>query len=152
MSPRNRSSIFWRRSGAYSASAIRCCNEPCTIVETPGKGEATIALINIVFLMLIFFLIAGQIAPPVPQDLNLASARDLEAHPPPDALVLTAGGELRFRGQAATVEGFMQGQQDPVARLVPDREVPAKRLMEVAASLRAAGAERVILVAERGLE
>jgi biopolymer transport protein ExbD len=36
-------------------------------------------------------------------------------------------------------------------RLMPDREAPAARLVEVARALRAGGASRVIVVTERGL-
>jgi biopolymer transport protein ExbD len=36
--------------------------------------------------------------------------------------------------------------------VVPDRDLPAARLVEIGAALRAAGAESVLLVTERGLE
>ena len=51
------------------------------------KGEPTIALINIVFLMLIFFLVAGTLAQPLDGDLELVETSDLEGREPPEALV-----------------------------------------------------------------
>ena len=40
--------------------------------------EPTIALINVVFLMLVFFMIAGTLAPPLDPDLSLIKAEDLD--------------------------------------------------------------------------
>lgn len=65
--------------------------------------------------------------------------------------MLTAEGQLRFRGApvepAAHVAALGQGA---AVRVVPSRASPAARLVEVANALRAAGAERVVVVAERG--
>ncbi|MEM9248386.1 MAG: biopolymer transporter ExbD [Pseudomonadota bacterium] len=128
------------------------------------KPEPTIALINVVFLMLIFFLVAGTVAPPLDPDLTLARTDDLEGRAPPDALVLRADGTTAFRGDDLDPEAYvaqLRAEEDAVAaepgqllaaRLVPDRDVPAIRLMEVTLALRAAGADQVMVVAERGLE
>lgn len=118
------------------------------------RAESTIALINVVFLLLIFFLVAGSVAPPLDPEVALASGEGLEGRAPPDALVLLADGRLRFRGAEVAPEAWLsarEGEDDGV-RIVPDRAVPAARLMEVTLRLRAAGAERVMVVAERGLE
>jgi len=117
------------------------------------KPEPTIALINVVFLMLIFFLVAGTVAPPLDRDLSLVRASELEGREPPDALVLSAGGALSFRGASVTPRDWWTDAERPATvRIVPDHDAPAERLMEVALQLRAAGAERVLAVAERGLE
>ncbi|MEM8823945.1 MAG: biopolymer transporter ExbD [Pseudomonadota bacterium] len=124
------------------------------------KPEPVIALINVVFLMLIFFLVAGTVAPPLDPELTLASGDDLEGRAPPDALVLRADGTLVFRGVETDPASFLasrgvEGDEDgqgAAARLVPDRAVDAARLMEVALALRAAGAPAVMVVAERGFE
>lgn len=119
-----------------------------------SRPEPTIALINIVFLMLIFFLIAGTLAPPLDRDLSLVSLHDMEGAEPPDALVLAADGALRFRGQPVEPEGFLAGL-DPEARarirVVPDRAAPAPTLVALAGRLRAAGAGAVVIVTERVL-
>ena len=67
------------------------------------KQEPTLALINIVFLMLIFFLVACTPAPPRDPDLTLVETRDLEGREPPNAVVVRADGSLSYRGQP--VEG-----------------------------------------------
>ncbi|WP_116133379.1 biopolymer transporter ExbD [Tropicimonas sp. IMCC34043] len=116
------------------------------------KRDATIALINVVFLMLVFFLIAGTVAPPLSPDLELVDTSGLEGREPPDALVLHADGRLSFRGSDADPETYMAGHDTGTVRIVPDRNVPARRLIEVTGSLRRNGASSVILVTRRALE
>lgn len=121
------------------------------------EREPTIALINIVFLMLIFFLVAGTLAQPLDPELKLVSTADLEGNPPPpDALVVHPDGALSHRGEVrASPEAYLAAL-DPEARalvrLVPDRDLPAADLVEVARALRAGGAEKVMIVSERGLQ
>jgi biopolymer transport protein ExbD len=120
---------------------------------TPRRSrDSTIPLINVVFLMLIFFLIAGTLAPPLDPDLKLVETSDLEGREPPDALVLRADGTLSFRGTPVDPADYMAGQETGPVRIVPDRDVPATRLIEIAGTLRRLGATSVILVTERALE
>ena len=141
------------------------------------KSEPTTTLINVVFLMLIFFLIAGQIAPPLDSRVELVETGELDPSAPPDAVVVLPDGTLVYRGVPTDVEsvvllasraasqpgtspapGFLDGLPDlenaadtPI-RLVPDRALPARDLMRIAAELEAAGAAGVLLVTERGLK
>ena len=121
-------------------------------VRPRRKPEPTIALINVVFLMLIFFLVAGTVAPALKPDLSLVSVAGLEGRAPPDALVLAAEGALSFRGRPMEAAAFVAQAEDLAVRIVPDRAVRAERLVEVTLALRAAGAESVYVVTERGLE
>ncbi|MCH2066338.1 MAG: biopolymer transporter ExbD [Shimia sp.] len=116
------------------------------------KRDSTIPLINIVFLMLVFFLIAGTVAAPLDPDLNLVQTQDLEGREPPDALVLHVNGRLTFRGQQTTPEAYVADNGSGPTRIVPDRDVAAQRLMAVTGALRRAGATSVILVTERALQ
>lgn len=117
--------------------------------------ESTIALINVVFLMLIFFLIAGTLAPPIDTGLAMIETEQSSPSPPPDALAVLEDGSLRFRGQPVTAAAYveMRLQNDDAGdgtyRLVADRRLPATRLLEVVAALQEAGAERIELVTER---
>lgn len=117
------------------------------------RSEPTIALINVVFLMLIFFMVAGTLAPPLDPELSLVNTRELEGREPADALVLTASGTLRYRG--AEVDGpgpYLDSLPDlSLARIVPDRNAPAPDLLRVTRALRQAGAERVLIVTEQAL-
>jgi biopolymer transport protein ExbD len=109
--------------------------------------EPTITLINVVFLMLIFFMVAGTIAPATDARLTLVEADDLIAAPPPDGVLVLADGTLVRAGMTVTV-AQAAASGSPV-RLVPDRALPAPLLVAIGRDLRAAGASSVVLVAER---
>lgn len=118
--------------------------------------EPTITLINVVFLMLVFFLIAGTIAPPLEGDLKLVLTKELEGRAPPDALVLHSDGHVSYRGNVVDPENFDVSEltldgKEPL-RLVPDRDLAAQDLLQVAAKLQASGAQEIVLITERGLE
>ena len=116
------------------------------------KRDSNIALINIVFLMLIFFLIAGTIAPPLDPELKLVDTSELEGREPPDALVLRQDGTLVFRGTPTDPTAYMATHGTGPVRIVPDRNASGSRLMEVTGTLRRLGAPSVFLVTVRSLE
>ena len=75
---------------------------------TTGR-EPTIALINIVFLMLIFFLVAGTLAAPLDSDLKLVRTDAIEGSAPADALVLHADGRMSNLGsEIVNAAAFME--------------------------------------------
>ncbi len=120
------------------------------------EREPTIALINIVFLMLIFFLVAGTLARPLDAELSLVRTADLDGSAPPDALVIHADGRMQYRGadlaEAAEMLADAEGDAGKSVRIVPDRDLPAARLVAIGAALRGAGAEQVLIVTQRGVE
>ncbi len=116
------------------------------------KRDSTIPLINVVFLMLIFFLIAGTLAAPLDPDLELVNTTELEGREPPDALVLHQDGSLSFRGTATDPEAYMADHGTEPVRIVPDRNVSGARLIEVTGTLRRLGASSVFLVTVQALE
>lgn len=121
--------------------------------------EPTIALINIVFLMLIFFLIAGTLAPPLDPNITLADLDSERGEQMPDALAILSDGRLSYRGQpvtdladyarAALQKSADAGLSDKTIRLIPDRKLSAAKLLETITKLQAAGAGRIMLVAEK---
>lgn len=118
------------------------------------RREPTITLINIVFLLLVFFVVAGTLAPPIDRDVTLVSTADLPPEAPPDALVLHADGRMTWRGAETTVDAFLAAAPPGMAarpRVVPDRAVPAAALIRLGQEFRSAGAETVVIVTERGL-
>lgn len=132
-----------------------------------SKKEPTITLINVVFLMLIFFLIAGTLAPPLDSELTLVETSGFEGREPPDALVINADGEMMYRGQPIDATsyvaehgelreatgGLANGATEMITvRIVPDRALAAQRLLEVGHALQSAGADQVFVVTERSLE
>ena len=117
------------------------------------RGEPTIALINIVFLMLIFFLIAGSLAPRPDGDVALVSLTGITTEPPSDTLVMLADGSLRHAGAALSREDALARFADAErVRLLPDRDAPAAELVALAQALRAAGVAELVIVTERGVE
>lgn len=125
------------------------------MIPTPTprrKRDPAIAMINVVFLMLIFFLIAGTVAAPLDPEIQLVDTSGLEGREPPDALVLDARGILSFRGMAIEPDTFMANHDKDSVRIVPDRNAPASRLIEVSSSLRMLGASSVFVVTEQAQE
>ncbi len=116
-----------------------------------------VALVNIVFLLLVFFLAAAALAPPLDGRVRLPEAARLEASPPPDAAVVLADGRMFYRGSQTTPDAFhaarlAAGSGAEILRIVPDRDLPARDLVGIAVALREAGAREVRIVTERGME
>lgn len=123
-----------------------------------SRREPTIALINIVFLMLVFFMVAGTLAQPVDGKVSLVKTGDLDPTAPPDALVIHADGRMSYRGDPISDASSyvalrtQEGEEPEALRIIPDRDLPARGLVAIARELRDAGAERVVITTERGLE
>ncbi|MCZ4351714.1 biopolymer transporter ExbD [Roseovarius aestuarii] len=126
------------------------------LAKAKPQREPTIALINIVFLMLVFFMVAGTLAQPLDPALTLVQTQDLEGRAPPDALVVHADGRIAYRGtdqtDAAAFIATLTEEERAVVRLVPDRALSAQTLVALTRDLRTAGAQKVMLVTERGLQ
>lgn len=124
------------------------------MIKSPRNrsSDPTLTLINVVFLMLTFFLLAGTIAPRPQPKLRLLHLHGAPLTPP-DTLAILSDGSLIWQGKPATVAQYLAGQSaHPLtARLMPDADLPAVRLVEVAHQMRKGGAAEVRLVAERAL-
>ncbi|MFN3722118.1 MAG: ExbD/TolR family protein [Paracoccaceae bacterium] len=107
------------------------------------RAESTITLINVVFLMLMFFLVAGQVAAPLAREIRLIDAQALATRAPDDALAVRADGTTLWRGVPTTPEDFAAARIAAgagVLRLVPARDLAAQDLLRIANALRRAGA------------
>ena len=114
--------------------------------------EPTIALINVVFLMLVFFMVAGTLATPIDPDLKLVKTQDLDGTEPADVLVIMADGTLMNQG--VVVEDLAEfldqfDRETGAARLMPDQDTAALRMIEVARKLRQNGAQRVVILTQK---
>ena len=125
------------------------------------KPEPTIALINIVFLMLIFFLVAGTLSPPLDNDVSLISTIEANPSEPPNALFVTEEGEMRLRGSATDAQGFMLARAETLGedaakqleiKVAADRDLPAAKLVDIVGALKAAGASKISIITERAAE
>jgi biopolymer transport protein ExbD len=124
--------------------------------KTSRPAENTIALINIVFLMLIFFLVAGTLAPPLDSAISLIETEEAERAAPPDALAVAGDGTLRYRGTETTLEAYLaeerpeaSPEEETAMKLVVDKNLPAVDLMTLTGELRALGVESLTVVTER---
>lgn len=122
--------------------------------QTRRRTENTIPLINIVFLLLIFFLVAGTLAPPADPAIALIATEQADPSEAAELAGLRADGTLMMAGGPATpeqvVDAFAADGDNPTLYLAVDRNAPAHRLLDVVADLRAAGAASVIVITERG--
>ena len=78
------------------------------------KAEAVVPMINVVFLLLVFFMMTSQIAPPAPVDVT----------PPTAALEATAEGQARLfiTGEGTVMFEEAEGDAaiEALAALAPD--------------------------------
>ena len=113
--------------------------------------EPVVPMINVVFLLLIFFLMTAQIVPPSPFDLTLPNASGDE-DTGQTALYISADGEIAFhtlRGDAALAQAVIATPDTPL-RLYADATLPAASLAQVLSQLTTLGATRVEIVTEGG--
>lgn len=116
-----------------------------------NRSENTIPLINVVFLLLIFFLLAGTLAPPLDRAITpVAVAADPAQSL--DALSVAADGTLTYHSALTSIAAYAasldQAGTAP-ARLFVDRHLPATALLRLLTQLKAAGAQKVIVITDR---
>jgi len=115
-----------------------------------AKAEPVISLINIVFLILIFFMVAGTLAQPG-RGIEFVQTTGLECCSDPDALAISIDGTLSYRGEPVLeVEAYLSSldSPNPLVRLLPDQSLPATELLRIIAKFKSAGVERVVILTE----
>ncbi|MEM9278714.1 MAG: biopolymer transporter ExbD [Pseudomonadota bacterium] len=123
---------------------------------TPRKEkDSTIALINIVFLMLVFFLIAGTIVPPLDNQINPVLSEVEKNAELENTLSVRANGETFYQGKQTSPAEFIseflrdiENTNRPV-RVLSDRELSAVMLVDVINQLQSAGAPSVHVITQR---
>ncbi|PIE13316.1 MAG: biopolymer transporter ExbD [Rhodobacterales bacterium] len=112
------------------------------------RREGVVPMINVVFLLLIFFLMTAQIAPPEPFEVN---PPDSSAEAPADGkriLYISASGELAMgdlRGDAV-LSGLSDLGTDEALMIRADKAVEASLIATLLPRLAAHGVRRVKLV------
>ena len=120
-----------------------------------SKAEPVISLINIVFLILIFFMVAGSLSQQTDGALTFVQTTGLECCVEPDAIAVSPEGALSYKGAAlASAADYLeiQGGETVAARLMPDRDLPAHRLLDIIRELQSSGAGQVIILTESAPE
>lgn len=123
--------------------------------EKRALPENTIALINVVFLMLIFFLIVGTVAAPLSKDLQPAWTSQRPLVPPyPQVIEINAAGEISYQGKIIALNRLgstarkitTENSAENFIKLAADHELEAGRLIEILEALKASKVDNIRLV------
>lgn len=114
-------------------------------------------LINIVFLILIFFIVAGSLRPYSARDIKLSKApNQTQSAAPRSSLVVQADGQILYRGGAvpfeelkATLESVGRDETGRPFVIVADKRADAARLLDIVAIAKSAGATSIAILTER---
>lgn len=110
------------------------------------RAESIVPMINVVFLLLIFFLMTSQLASPEPFEVETPNAADGTEAEAELILFIDGAGTMNFDGTsgeaAITALSAQMGEAD-VALLRADAALEAKTLANILQQLGAAGVARV---------
>lgn len=113
------------------------------------RQESIVPMINVVFLLLIFFLMTSHLARPEPFELTLPEAMS-ETNPEAEpVLYVDKTGRLSFdehEGAAALAALAAQSEENAVLQIRADGELEAKAAAQLLRDLAEAGLSRVELV------
>jgi len=112
------------------------------------KAEPIVPMINVVFLLLIFFLMSAQITPPDPFDITppqSGAQNDLRSQ---DTLYLSEDGEVWYNGaEGDAVWALIAARtDDSPLRIKADYAIPARILATTLPKLASAGVADTVLV------
>lgn len=126
--------------------------------EVHRSELSVVPLVNVVFLLLVFFMLVGQISSPEPLDIRpprAISGKD-DTNQTVEILLTREGRiavqrvvvpESRLGGSVARI---LADQPDATFQLKADARVDAVRMIRIMERLRAAGVERLTLLTEQG--
>lgn len=123
-----------------------------------GGGAVDIApLIDIVFILLIFFLVTTtfvqqtgmEVERPRATHAQSLATQSMRISIAPSGRVYTQGRQVSLEALRSRVGQFLDRQRDGAVIVIPDRRVPSGRLVEVMDAAKAGGAENVAVAAER---
>jgi len=113
------------------------------------RKEAIVPMINVVFLLLIFFLMSSQLVPPDPFEVT-PPVSTVEGQPEAEpVLFINAEGRLSFdalEGESAIAAIASRSADSDVIQVRADAELGAGTLARVLRDLSAAGLSRVELI------
>lgn len=124
-----------------------------------ASEENVLPLINIVFLLLIFFMIAGTLSAGAPFDIDPPAANSPEqTEPPGNGLAIAGDGRIAFAGEPIAEDAIAErarrwrdaNQTGLPLAVHADGGAPTERLLTVMDALREAGIERIRLLAVGG--
>lgn len=112
------------------------------------RGEPIVPMINVVFLLLIFFLMSAQITPPDPFEMKPPQSAVENELRSQDTLYLSGDGGLWYEGlQGDAVWAALGARaEDTPLRIKADHAIPARIIAEALPKLAAAGVSDTVLV------
>lgn len=129
--------------------------------QTPLHNSLNIApLIDIIFLLLLFFILTSVFAKPgIPVELPASAAAGLQDDNGEIQLSLSATGDIGLNGHTiamhelpAALTALFQETQRPVVAVNVDRRAPFEQFVTLIDTAKAAGGETLLIVTEVPLE
>ena len=124
--------------------------------ETKDNDDTNlIPLINIVFLILIFFLIATVIRPFTAKNIKLAATNSEESlHRLTHHLVIDKEGQLTGKGKSLAITDLsnvfqIDESQDHTLNIIADKELPAEKLLQIVEEIQKLKFKKIKLVTEK---
>lgn len=117
-------------------------------IKKQDSGLSLIPLINIVFLLLLFFLVSGSWRDSVERDVSLpASDQPLESVHDGVAVALTSDGTWRMAGQAVTLPQLTQQLQGAARiNIYADEAAAASSLLALLVAMEASPSQLFLIV------
>lgn len=117
-------------------------------IKKQDSGLSLIPLINIVFLLLLFFLVSGSWRDSVERDVSLPSSGEpLESLHDGVAVALTSDGTWRMAGQTVTLPQLTQQLQDAARiNIYADEAAAASSLLALLAAMESSQSQLFLIV------
>jgi biopolymer transport protein ExbD len=120
-------------------------------VTKRSKMEPVISLINIVFLILIFFMVTGTLSRHDDGGLTFVQTTGLECCSDTDALSISSTGKLSYKGtDIASPTAYidtLEGESKSV-KLMPDQNLMAHQLLQIVKQFQALGVDQLLILTE----
>ncbi len=123
-----------------------------TRILTPPKRrplEPNIGLINVVFLLILFFLIAGRIAPSLSKNVELIEISMGETTLPEGAIGIDASGIIFDQSGTLNLEDIAQRPNKSKLQLAADQSLSAQDFASLLFALEAQGWEEIAIIGAR---
>jgi len=122
--------------------------------DRPRMDERVLPLVNVVFLLLIFFILAGRLAASDAFRVEPPETRAGQAADPGELVVLVAAdGRLALDGEIVTqrelserLTDALEGSAAPAVRVKADGRAAATEVVAVMEAIRGAGAQKIRLL------
>jgi biopolymer transport protein ExbD len=121
------------------------------------RDDNIVPMINVVFLLLIFFLMTAQITPPAPTKIVAPAAQSDTTATPEARLYISAQGDIYYMGETGKAAMDTLRAAVSVAETAPvvihaDRDLDATSLVRIITQINADGARDISLVLSKSTE